>query len=128
MLARRSTDIAFCPCGRERRELRCALLEFVLRGLASRGGESVVGATSSRAASRSCAAEPAGIVFDPAGEPPGLFELAESVRDAALVEAGPCADLGSEEFGGRVVDEVAKERERFGSDPDACDRDLRLRM
>lgn len=43
MLARRSTDIAPCRCGRERCELRCALLEFALRGWASRGSECVVG-------------------------------------------------------------------------------------
>lgn len=124
MLARRSTDIALCRCGRERCELRCALLEFVFRGSTSRGGERVVGAPSSRAASWSCAAEPAGVVFGPAGEPAGLFELAESVGDAALVETGPCADLGSEELGGCVVDEIPQECERFGSDPDAWDRDV----
>lgn len=31
MLARRSSDIALCRCGRERCERWCALLEFVLR-------------------------------------------------------------------------------------------------
>jgi hypothetical protein len=124
MLARRSSDIALCRRGRERCELWCALLEFVLRGAASRGGERVVGAASSRAASWSCAAEPAGVVFGPAAEPAGSFELAEAVRDAALVETGPCADLGSEEFCRRAVDEIVEECERLGSDPDAWDRDV----